>query len=121
MAVSQANLRDRVLRKLGVLSEDQAATSYHAAQVYEAYDAVYARLATHSAIAWPKTTRTALEIPAEVTNPLVRLLAAELTDQFGTPEPTAQRILMEAPMAEMDLRAAIANDYVPAETQAEHY
>lgn len=76
-----AQLRDRVLGKLGVLSGTETATAEDAALVEQVATNVHAMLDREIFLTW-----TTAAIPDTVMEPLTYIVAARCADDFGLPD-----------------------------------
>ena len=124
---TKAEIRNRALRKLGVLEAGGTPTADEITDVEEAYDALYGYLESKDAVTWDSDE----SVPVEAETPMVRLLMAEIADEFGQEEGRYQRIIIEAygpggkhgiaGGALADLIEMAQGGYVSTVTEAEYY
>jgi hypothetical protein len=83
---------------------EQAFFSGSTVYLWPVPNADYTAKLTYQAIAEDTASPAAVDIPAAMLRSFVTLVAADLVDDFGTPENLAQRILIQAKEAERTLR-----------------
>jgi hypothetical protein len=104
---TKAQLRNRVLRELGVLAGAETASSDDAAVVEEMIDAQHAMLERQVFVTW-----TTAAIPDTVYEPLALVLSARLAGTFGLPaDRRAELIALAAEgMAELQTQTQARDD-----------
>ena len=120
-------IRNRALRKLGVLRAGKSPTTQEATDADAIYTALYAWLEIHDAVTWDDDE----SIPNEAEIAVTKLMCAELADEFGVDEARYQRLQFEAygpggkhgpsDGAFADLLWLAQNKYVPTITEAVYY
>lgn len=124
---TKAEVRNKALRKIGVLEAGKTADTDDATDVDATYDEIYAYLAQDKAVTWDSDE----EVPNNAVRPMVAILAAEIADDFQVPEPKYQRLQVEAygvggrekgnGGAKFELQALAQHTYVPKSTTAEYF
>ena len=98
MARTKAQLSTAVLRKLRIVDAVESPSANDANNVEETYDTKTAAWRRLGFIWWPNTGRQVQEIPDEVFDVLVRLVANVATDDYGLPrqatEEDVERMLL---------------------------
>lgn len=105
MAKTRAQIRDRVLRKLGKLSIGQTAEAEIADDIEDAYDQVYASLEADGLVTWLSSS-----VPDEFVEDVVNLVAMERSESI--PNDRYQRIALAATSAKLNISAKIAGKWV---------
>lgn len=100
---TKAEIRNDVLRELGVISASETATAADAAFVEARIDSFYEECVNNGLAAW-----TSDDYPTEIRDPFVKIVAALCIGAYGVPEPTASRVRAQADGADRRLRAAVA-------------
>lgn len=117
MAATAAEIRNKALRRLGILGLGQTASSELSNDVDAAYNEVYARLSEVGLVGWA----LASSVPNEYVAPMVALVAGERVDEYGVAGERYQRIKADAAKAEMDIRRLINGQYVSRSVEATYY
>lgn len=120
-----AEVRNKALRKVRVLEENDTPTTEMASDVDETYLELHAKLFEDNAVYWDSDE----EVPTEAVLPIVKLLAAEIADEYGVDEARYQRLQIEAygiagtfnTGAYGTLIDLANNNYVSTVTTAEYY
>lgn len=122
--MTPSDLKHAALRKLKVISASESATPEDFGLMGEKYTGLHAMLLRKSLVTWA----LAEDIPAEVEQPLIMMLAAFAADDFGVPEPRATILKSEgglnlpaASPAERLLRAVTAPSRVSGPVRAEYF
>jgi hypothetical protein len=104
---TKAQLRNRVLRELGVLAGAETAGSDDAAVVEEMIDAQHALLGRLVFVDW-----TVSAIPDRIYEPLAQVISARLAGTFGVPDGRRQELLALAAegMAELHTQTQARDD-----------
>lgn len=110
------SVKQKALRKLGVIGISQDLTGDQNAQATTAYNSVYDRLLSKNLVAWAKDD----DIPDEYVEPVASIIAFELTNEYGVSDSRFQRLQYSALQAEPQLRMSIYPRYVPT-TEAVDY
>lgn len=110
------SVKQKALRRLGVLAAGQTMSGDQDTQVTTAYNSVYERLLEKELVAWAKNA----DIPDQFVEPFVCILAFELADEYGISDSRWQRLMVRADKAEPQLRALIFPSYVST-TEAVDY
>lgn len=114
---TKAQLRNRVLRELGVLAAGETATAEDAQVVEELIDTQHAMLARELFVDWTTST-----IPQNVYEPLAAIVAARGAGQFGVTGPRLQELLALAVQGMADLHTQTqAQDYSSAPIPANYF
>ena len=90
-----AKIREKALKNLGVRSTGQTTQSEIQADMDEAYTEVYAMLEALDLATWDSDE----DIPAEMVNPVVWLVASVRKDTYSIPNDRYQRISTDAAAA----------------------
>jgi len=112
-----AEIRNRALRKLGVLESGGTPTTDEQTDADAAYAALYAFLSEKHAVTWDSDE----SIPVKAENAVVKMLMAELADEFGSTEGQYQRLQAEASIALDKLIWLAAGQYVPTQTEGTYF
>lgn len=97
---TKATIRNKAVKKLGVLATGQTLPSEIAADLDEAYDEVYAALSAKNLTNdWESD-----DIPTEYVTPLVALVAFARADEYGIPNDRYQRIAGDVSRATAEIR-----------------
>lgn len=96
-----AQIRTRVLRRLGVLGRGQTARAEDNAEIDQAYKEVYADLENKGLTIWGSNTA---DVPDRFVDPISALVAASRVEEFSVPLPKYQRIMGAASVAENRIR-----------------
>ncbi|MCU7840855.1 MAG: hypothetical protein KZQ94_15935 [Candidatus Thiodiazotropha sp. (ex Troendleina suluensis)] len=104
--------RNKVLRKLKVLSMGQTAKPEDARIVETKYDELYEKLTIDRKINYADKTN----IPSEVVTDLVLIVAGHLLDEFQLPSIEAREIKAEMPEALRELRKQVVPKYQHSES-----
>ena len=114
--MSVQSVKQKALRKLGVLGATQTATGDQDAQATTSYNSIYARLLSKDLVGWAQDG----PIPDEFIEPMSNILAFELANEYGISDSRWQRLQFAADKAEQQLRILIFPKYVPL-TEAVDY
>ncbi len=124
MATS-GEIRDRALRRMGVLAAGDTARSSYASDLDTAYTEVYAQLETKDLVTWDSDE----DIPNEFAHSVVALTAYARIDEYNVPTERYQRIVRDAigipgdplsPGAEKVIRGLQSGDVVET-PQSDYY
>ena len=96
-----AEIRNRALKRLGVLSRSQTASAADNAEIDQAYKEVYAILDNKGLAIWGSNTA---DVPDRFVDPISALVAASRVEEFSVPVPKYQRIMGAASTAENRIR-----------------
>lgn len=114
MSASKTTIRNKALKKLGVLADGQTATAEQSASVEAAYDEVYARLDHIGLVVWSSTE----EVPDQYIAPIVALVAMERAEDYSIPDSRFQRLAVQAARAEMEIRRIMSGRWMnPTEVE----
>lgn len=114
---TKAQLRNRVLRELGVLAAGETATAEDAQVVEEMIDAFHAMLEREVFIDWSLDA-----IPQNIYEPLAAVVAARCAGQFGVAGPRLAELAALASQGMSDLHTQTqARDYSSAPIPATYY
>jgi hypothetical protein len=95
MSQSQNTLAPAVLRQIGVLGAEEPEDASDVALIKVVYVGKHAEWTERGYVDWPLTTDSALEIPDNVFQIVVNLIANEVLPAFGTPNPEENRAQRE--------------------------
>ena len=95
-----AEIRNKAVKKLGVLATGQTLESEIAADLDEAYSEVYAALSAKNLTTWAEDE----EVPPEYIGPVVALVAFARVDEYGVPNDRYQRIAGDVSRATAEIR-----------------
>ena len=107
------SVKEKALRRLGVLAQGQQMSSDQDQVTQSAYNSLYARLLTKNIVAWGKSD----DIPDAFVEPVVQMLAFDLTNEYGVSNDRWQRLQLAASTAPQELGSMIFPKYV-SETEA---
>ncbi len=113
MAVTRAEIANRVLRRCGVLAFGQAVDSNRTNAALQAYDEVYAYLDNLDIVDWGSTA----SVPDEYVFFVVALASKSLGSDLGMPAARKADINNDARTAELDIRRVFNNAYTPDDTK----
>lgn len=102
-----AEIRNRALRMLGVLSLAQTAESNDVTEVDAYYAEVYADLKDDGLTTWS----LAAEVPTELVPHVVALVALHGTETYGPSPARYQRIVAKAAIAKREIRRLVTPAY----------
>lgn len=102
------SVKQKALRRLGVLASGQTMTGDQDLQASTAYDSIYERLLAKDLAVWAK----AGDVPDACVEPVVSLLAFELANEYGVSDSRWQRLQFSANKAEAELRIIVFPSYV---------
>jgi len=105
MPKTKAECRNRALRKLGKLAIGQTAESQLAADMDDAYDQTYARLAEMGLVTWGPAD----SVPDEFVEDVVSIMAFERSE--GIPDGRYARLRDDASRALVGISAYISGTY----------
>lgn len=106
---TKTDIRNKALKRLGVIGATQSATAEQAADLEAAYDEVYAELEAQDLAVWDDAT-----IPDEFVAPVVALVALARADEYGISNERYQRIAADAATAHKRIIAAYQGEYTSA-------
>ena len=109
MALTKADLRTAVLKRLGVLAVGETPSAEDAATVEATIDRVHAELQADGIAYWPVNAT-----PDGVSEPFIYLIAAYIAPEFGIPAGDAQpfmRRLRSLTSIQADLSQTITAEY----------
>lgn len=110
-------VRNKALKRLGVLGRGQTARSEDAADLDAAYIELHAYLENKNLAPWGDKT---VDVPPEFVDPVVDLLANSRATEYSIPDKKYQRIIGRASIAESRMQEILQVD--PQErTQMENY
>lgn len=112
-----SQIRDKVLKRLGVLAVGQSATAEQAADIDAAYLELYGRLSIKNLVEW----WSADDVPAQFVGPVVAMVARERAVEYGLSTERYARIQAEAIEAERELRRVLTAPYVSDDTEFVDY
>lgn len=115
MAVTRAQMANRILRRLGVLGTGQKAKSEDTSYALQAYDELYSQLEELGLAEWGATD----DVPNEYVNDIVNWAAYNLIDDFKCSTQRYQRIQIASSRAEPNIRRIQSGEFVysPVEIQ----
>lgn len=103
-----AEIRDRVLRRLGVLAIGQTANASAADLADTAYSEYYAELSRLGIAAWAYTS----DVPDMLSEYVVNGVAKRLLNDFSVSNERYQRIISDSATAESNIRRLVGNEFV---------
>jgi hypothetical protein len=115
--VTLAELKEKALKKLRVLSPSQSAPAYANTIVGDAYDSVYEQLKTEKLIYWGSSD----DIPDDLAYQIIALVIFNSADEFHVPEPRLARLERQSLIAMKDIRRKTTPDYVPTTASPDYY
>lgn len=104
---SAAEIRNKALRRLGVLAIGQTATAEQGADLEAAYAEVYAALLERNLAVWGASEA----VPDYLVNPVVALVAYARVNEYSVSDSRYQRLARDAGSAEGAIAAAIAGKF----------
>ena len=110
------SVKQKALRRLGVLGAGQTMSGDQDTQVTTAYNSIYDRLLAKDLVAWAKNS----DVPDSFVESFVSILAFELANEYGVSDSRWQRLQLAAMKAEPELRILIFPSYVST-TEAVDY
>ncbi len=117
MTVTTAEIRNKALRKLGLLRMGESARPEYAEDLDAAYGEVYAELEAEELPVWSSTAA----VPKEYAAAMVALCAYHRLTDYNVPERRAQAIILDAgpegESAKNRIRKLKAGLYVPTTTR----
>lgn len=96
-----AEIRNKALKRLGVLGRGQTARSEDTADLDAAYVELHAKLETDGLAPWGANT---VDIPAEFVDDVVSLLAFSRADEYSLSQAKYQRLALAASRAVPNMR-----------------
>lgn len=105
---TKAEIRDRVLKKLGVLARGQTANAADASHVETAYDELHAELTERSLAVWALTA----ECPDKLSQAMVDILAFRVCDDYSVSNDRYSRLQAAAVKAEGTMYAMTKGEFV---------
>jgi hypothetical protein len=119
MSFTKAEIRVRVLQKLGVTEATETPDAADAALVDGVIDAVHAELDADGLVSWPISA-----VPDKVAESFATMIAyrmaVEGTD-FQVPPDTASKLAAAFPVAERRLRRMVSPGFSGEPTEAEYF
>jgi hypothetical protein len=115
---TKADIRNRVLQKLGVLAAEETAQSADAELVEGVVDAVHAELEGEGLVSWTVET-----VPNNIKESFATLVAYRLVSEgsdFGVPADTKQSLMMAGEPAMRRIRRQVSPGWSGAPTEAEY-
>lgn len=103
-----AEIRDRALRRLGVLAFGQTASPEAADAAETAFSEYYASLAQIGLAVWAFSG----DVPDILAEPVINGLCQRLLNDFSVSNERYQRIMADASQSEAQIRRMIGNEYV---------
>lgn len=107
---TRAEIRDRVLRKLGVLATGQTADASAANIAETAYDEIHAELTEIGMAIWPIDD----ECPDRLSEHVSNLMAYRLVNDFSVSSERYQRIVADSSRSEQYISRMIKGEYIYA-------
>ena len=114
---TKAAIRNKTLKKLRVIAEDETPSASAITDVEEGYDEMHPWLLSKNAANWDSDE----DIPDEAVHSVVTILASRMADDFVVDELRYQRLQVEADFALTRLIEISASPYVPNETEAQYF
>jgi hypothetical protein len=112
-----AEMRNFVLREIGVLPEGETPSAAHAEVAEQALDAVHNRLDGQGLLNWPPSA-----VPSAIFRSVVRLAAAELINEFGLSDTQVARLAAGAAAGEREIRQQVSVGWTDRDTvKAKYY
>ena len=105
---TKAEIRDRVLKKLGVLASGQTANAVDVTNVETAYDELHAELTELGLAVWALTA----ECPDKLSQPMIDMLAFRVCDTYSVPDNRYARLQASATKAEGMMHAMTKGEFV---------
>lgn len=105
---TKAEIRDRVLKKLGVLARGQTANAADASSVEQAYDELHAELTERSLAVWALTA----EAPDKLAQSVVDMLAFRVCNDYAVSNDRYARLQADAVRAEGNMFAMTKGEFV---------
>lgn len=102
------DVKQKALRRLGVLSTGQTMTGETEEQVTTAYNALYGELQVKNLIVWPKNG----DVPDPFVEHVIDMLAFNLANEFGVSDARWQRLSLSYERAQRKLAELIYPPYV---------
>jgi len=112
-----AEIRDKAAFKLGVKALGQALENSVSSDLDNAYIEVYDRLRAEDLVNWDSTA----DVPNDVVDPVVFLVAFARTVEYGVAGERYQRIALGASQSETRIRRSLQDDYFTDENEAYYY
>ncbi len=121
MTVTTAEIRNKALRKLGLLRMGESARPEYAEDLDAAYNEVYAELEAEELPVWSSTAN----VPDEYVEPMVALCALARMGDYNVPERRSQWVIAiagtDGELAKNKIRKIKAGTYVPTTTYSKDY
>lgn len=114
---TKAELRNKVLQRLGVIDPEETPSSADANTVEEAYLELYDELRKSGHVSWASGG----SIPSEAVRPLVNVIAYELLPEFLVPGEQAMKIQSAYQSAIRRLRAVMSEPYTSDSKFSEYF
>lgn len=105
---TKAEIRDRVLKKLGVLARGQTANAGDASHVEQAYDELHAELTERSLAVWAITA----DVPDKLAQSMVDMLAFRVCNDYSVSNDRYARLQADAVKAEGNMFAMTKGEFV---------
>lgn len=109
---TKAELRNKVLQKLGVIGAGDTPETSDQTLVEEAYDSAYAYLRSLHIVSWGSGG----DIPTWAVNPIKNYVASQVANEYGK-----NRNVDEERLAIIELASYLANDNDGTPTEAEYF
>lgn len=117
MPASKSDIGLLALQSMKVVDGDATPEANDTSVIETAYDGIWAILNTKHLVTWPISGN----VPDELINPVVALVAQSRLTFFTPPVDVQATINAAAESAYMDITEAIALDYVPTQTPSESF
>lgn len=105
---TKAEIRNRVLKKLGVLARGQTANAGDASHVEQAYDELHAELTERSLAVWAITA----DVPDKLAQSMVDMLAFRVCNDYSVSNDRYARLQADAVKAEGMMYAMTKGEFV---------
>lgn len=107
---TKAEIRDRALRKLGVLATGQTPDANAASLATTAYDEIHAELSSLGLAVWAATA----DCPEKLSEHVANLIAYRLVNDFSVSSERYQRIVADSSRSESYIHRMINGEYIYA-------
>lgn len=112
-----AQIRNKAGFLLGVKALGQTLTNSVSSDLDDAYTEVYARLRDEDLVSWHITQ----EVPDELVDPVVSLVAFARIDEYSVSDSRYQRITIKSSQAEIRIRRSLQDDYFTNQDEAVYF
>lgn len=109
---TKAELRNKVLQKLGIIGAGETPSSDDQTLVEEAYDSAYVYLRSLHLVSWGSSD----DIPTYAVNPVRNYVASQVANEYGK-----NRNVEEERQSIIELASVLANDTDGEPTEAEYF